>query len=54
MGVIVTATFGLCLWIVLWAIGFASGFDGFLIAIALVLIAVGVRNLLPYLSGRRS
>ena len=54
MGVIVTATFGLCLWIVLWAIGFASGFDGFLIAIALVLIAVGVRNLLPYLPGRRS
>jgi hypothetical protein len=53
MGVIITATFGLCLWIVLWAIGFASGFDGFLIAIALVLIAVGVRNLLPYLPGRR-
>jgi hypothetical protein len=54
MGVILTATFGLCLWVVLWAIGFASGFDGFLIAIALVLIAVGVRNLLPHLPGRRS
>jgi hypothetical protein len=53
MGVIITATFGLCLWIVLWAIGFASGFDGFLIAIALVLVAIGVRNLLPYLPGRR-
>jgi hypothetical protein len=38
---------------VLWAIGFASGFDSILIGIALVLIAVGVRNLLPYLPGRR-
>jgi hypothetical protein len=53
MGVIITATFGLCLWIVLWAIGFASGFDGFLIGIALVLVAIGVHNLLPYLPGRR-
>jgi hypothetical protein len=47
MGLIVTATFGLCLWIVLWAIGFASGFDAILIGIALVLIAIGVRNVLP-------
>jgi ABC-type uncharacterized transport system permease subunit len=53
VGLILTATFGLCLWIVLWAIGFASGFDSILIGIALVLIAVGVRNLLPYLPGRR-
>lgn len=53
MGLILTATFGLCLWVVLWAIGFASGFDAFLIVIALVLVAIGVRNLLPYLPGRR-
>lgn len=54
MGLIITATFGLCLWIVLWAIGFASGFDSILIAVALILIAIGVRNLLPHLPGRRS
>jgi ABC-type uncharacterized transport system permease subunit len=54
MGLILTATFGLCVWIVLWALGIASGFDAILIGIALVLIAVGVRNLLPYLPGRRS
>lgn len=54
MGLIITATFGLCLWVVLWAIGFASGFDSILIGIALVLIAIGVRNLLPHLPGRRS
>jgi hypothetical protein len=53
VGLIITATFGLCLWIVLWAIGVASGFDSILIGIGLVLIAIGVRNLLPYLPGRR-
>jgi hypothetical protein len=54
MIVILTATFGLCLWIVLWAIGIASGFDAGLIVIALVLLAYGVYKLLPYLPGRRS
>jgi hypothetical protein len=52
MGLILTATAGLCIWIVLWALG-VSGFDGILIAIALVLIAIGVRTLLPFLPGRR-
>jgi hypothetical protein len=52
MGVIITATAGLCLWIVLWALG-VSGFDAILIAIAMVLIAIGVRNVLPSLPGRR-
>lgn len=54
MGLVLTATFGLCLWIVLWAIGFASGFDTFLIGIAIFLVAVGVHTLLPNLRGRRS
>jgi hypothetical protein len=54
VGLIVTAAFGLCLWVVLWAIGFASGFDSILIVVALVLLALGVRNLLPHLPGRRS
>jgi hypothetical protein len=54
MLVILTATFGLCLWIVLWAIGIASGFDSGLIVIALLLLAYGVQHLLPYLPRRRS
>jgi hypothetical protein len=54
MIVILTATFGLCLWIVLWAIGISSGFDSGLIVIGLVLLAYGVYNLLPYLPRRRS
>jgi hypothetical protein len=36
----------------LWALG-TSGLDGMLIVIAAVLVAVGVRNLLPFLPGRR-
>ena len=53
MGVILTATAGLCLWIILWAAANVSGFDAMLIVIAMVLVAVGVRNLLPFLPGRR-
>jgi hypothetical protein len=52
MGLILTATAGLCLWIVLWALG-VSGFDGILIAVAMVLITIAIRNLLPFLPGRQ-
>ncbi len=52
MGLILTATAGLCLWIVLWSLN-VGGFDAILIAILMVLVAIAVRNLLPYLPGRR-
>jgi hypothetical protein len=52
MGLILTATAGLGIWIVLWALN-VSGFDAILIAVGMVLIAIGVRNLLPFLPGRR-
>ncbi len=52
MGLILTATAGLGIWIVLWSLN-VSGFDAILIAVAMVLIAIGVRNVLPYLPGRR-
>ena len=52
MGLIITATAGLCLWIVMWALG-VSGFDAILIAVVMVLVAIGVRNLLPFLPGRQ-
>jgi hypothetical protein len=52
MDLILTTTAGLCLWIVLWAIGI-SGFDAILIAVVMVLITIMVRNLLPFLPGRR-
>jgi hypothetical protein len=53
MGLIVTATAGLCLWIVLWATQLFNGLDGIIVAICMVLVAIGVRNLLPFLPGRR-
>jgi hypothetical protein len=53
MGLIVTATFGLCLWIVLWATQLFNGLDGMIIAGLMVLVGLAVRNLLPYLPGRR-
>ena len=52
MGLILTATAGLCLWIILWAMG-VSGFDAILIAIVMVLVAIGARTVLPFLPGRQ-
>ena len=52
MGLILTATAGLSLWIVLWALNI-SGFDAILLVILMVLVAVGVRQVLPFLPGRR-
>jgi hypothetical protein len=52
MGLILTGTAGLCLWIILWSLG-VGGFDAILIAVLMVLVAIGVRNVLPFLPGRR-
>ncbi len=52
MGVIVTATVGLAIWIVLWSLK-VSGFDSIMIAVTAVLIAVAARNVVPNLTRRR-
>ncbi|MDQ6729970.1 MAG: hypothetical protein M3022_06680 [Actinomycetota bacterium] len=52
MGLIITATIGLCLWIIIWSLN-VSGLDAIMLAIVMVLLAIGVRNLLPFLPGRR-
>jgi len=52
MGLILTATAGLCIWIIIWALN-VSGLDAIGLAIVMVLVAIGVRNLLPFLPGRR-
>lgn len=54
MGLVLTATAGLCIWIVLWATSIASGFDAILIGVVLVLVAIALHSVLPYLPGRRS
>jgi hypothetical protein len=52
MGLVLTATAGLALWIIIWSLN-VSGFDAILIAVVMVLLAIGIRNLLPFLPGRR-
>jgi hypothetical protein len=52
MGLILTAAAGLCIWIVIWSLN-VSGFDAILIAVVMVILAIGIRNLLPFLPGRR-
>jgi xanthine/uracil/vitamin C permease (AzgA family) len=46
---VITGTFGLCVWIILWALN-VSGFDALLIGIVLVLIVTALRNVVPHLS----
>jgi hypothetical protein len=53
MGLVLTATAGLIVWIVLWALG-AKGFDAFMIATVIILIGATLKILSAYLPGRRS
>lgn len=51
MGLVLTATTGMVIWIVLWAIG-AKGFDAFML-MALILVIGGATKILSrYLPGR--
>jgi hypothetical protein len=52
MGVIVATTFGLIIWIVLWAIGIKA-VDAFMITVLIALVAATLRMLAPYLPGNR-
>jgi Mn2+/Fe2+ NRAMP family transporter len=52
MGLVTATTVGLLLWIVLWALGYKA-IDGFMITLVIVLVAVTVRMLTPYLPGNR-
>jgi hypothetical protein len=53
MGLVLTTAVGLCIWIILWSLN-VSGLDAIMIAIVMVLIAIGINNLLPFLPGRRN
>ncbi len=52
MGVILTLTTGLVVWIVLWAIG-AKSFDAFLITIVMMIVAAAAHIIWPTLPGNR-
>jgi hypothetical protein len=53
MGLILTATAGLVVWIVLWALG-SKGFDAFMLAVVIILVGATLRMLSRYLPGRRA
>jgi hypothetical protein len=53
MGLILTVTAGLVIWIVLWALG-SKGFDAFMLTALIILVGASLRILSGYLPGRRS
>ena len=53
MGLILTLTAGLIVWIVLWSIS-DKGLDAFLLTAAIALVGASLRILASYLPGRRS
>lgn len=52
MGLVVVTTFGLVVWLVLWALGIKA-IDSFLITVVVVLLGATARMLAPYLPGNR-
>jgi hypothetical protein len=53
MGLVLTVTAGLVIWIVLWALG-AKGFDAFMLATVIIVVGASLKILSGYLPGRRS
>jgi hypothetical protein len=53
MGLVLTVTAGLVIWVVLWALG-AKGFDAFMLAALIILVGASLKILSGYLPGRRS
>lgn len=53
MGLVLTVTAGLIVWVVLWSLG-AKGIDAFLIASVIILVGASLKILSGYLPGRRS
>jgi hypothetical protein len=52
MGLVLATTFGLVVWIVLWALG-QKAIDAFMITVIVVLVGATVRMLTQYLPGNR-
>jgi hypothetical protein len=53
MGLVLTATFGMIIWVVLWALG-SKGLDAFLVAAVVILLGATARILSRYLPGGTS
>lgn len=53
MGLAAVITFSLCLWVALWSTG-VKALDGMLLALAIIVVAAGIKMLSAYLPGHRS
>ncbi|MDQ3676083.1 MAG: hypothetical protein M3401_04645 [Actinomycetota bacterium] len=51
MGLVLVTTFGLIIWIVMWALG-TLAFDAFMITTLVIVVGAAGRMLAPYLPGR--
>jgi hypothetical protein len=51
MGLVLATTFGLIVWVVLWAIGWKS-IDAFMITTVIIMLAATAKILAPYLPNR--
>jgi hypothetical protein len=51
MGLVLATTFGLVVWIVLWAIGWKS-IDAFMITAVIIMLGATAKILAPYLPDR--
>ena len=52
MGLVLTTGAGLCVWIIVWSLN-VSGLDAFMITLVMIVIAIGINKIRPYLPGRR-
>ncbi len=52
MGLVLVTSFGLIVWVVMWAIG-SKALDAFLITTVVIMLGAAGRMLAPYLPGRR-
>lgn len=52
MGLVLTVTAGLVVWVVLWALG-AKGWDAFMLATVIALVGASLKIVTGYLPGRR-
>jgi hypothetical protein len=52
MGLVVATTFGLVIWLVMWALG-VKPLDAFLITVLVVVLGATARMLAPYLPGNK-
>ncbi len=50
MGLALTTTLALCLWVALWSVG-VKGFDGFMLTVVIVLVGATLKMLTRYLPG---